>query len=203
MAIDPSVAPTIEDLEFARATLERNEPRAFFYKVATELVDLALRSATNLSIAEAMAVLLQTWNSDYFQYRPFDRQHCADIERVVATYRTQILAFRPRTLDSLVPADSPQIHELFGAFEQLLGPDSAAKCLHLLAPLFFPLWDVTIAKEYNLRFLLASANAARYCKFMEITKGQWLRLGGPQGIGRNPLRAIDEYNYCKCARKWL
>ncbi len=84
MAIDPSVAPTLDDLEFARATLERNEPRALFYKVATELVDLALRDATALSIAEAMAVLLQTWNADFFRYRHFDRQHCADIERVVA-----------------------------------------------------------------------------------------------------------------------
>ncbi len=44
-------------------------------------------------------------------------------------------------------------------------------------------------------------NASQYLRFMYITKGQCDALGGyqaiSQAIGRNPLKALDEYNYCK------
>jgi len=203
MAIDPSVAPTLQDLEIAHVTLERNEPRALFYKVAAELVDLALRGETSLTVAEGVAVLLQTWNAPFYRLRPFDNQHFADIERLVAIHRHAIASFRPRPLETLTPDDEPGVQELFGAFEQLLGPDAAAKCLHLLAPLFFPLWDHAIARAYGVPLEMARANGGRYLRFMQLTREQWLRLGGQQAISRNPLRAIDEYNYCRCSRKWL
>jgi len=40
-----------------------------FYRAATELVSLALEGKTSLSVAEALAVLLQTWNKIFYQYR--------------------------------------------------------------------------------------------------------------------------------------
>jgi hypothetical protein len=203
MIIDPSVAPTLRDLEMARAAIERNEPRALFYKVAAELVDLSLRGQSSITVAEAMAVLLQTWNAPVYRLRPFDSQNHADIERLVATHRHEIEHFRPRSLDTFSPADEPVVHDLFCAFEQLLGPDGGTKCLHLLAPLFLPIWDHAIARAYGLQLEVATSNLHRYLRFMEITRQQWERLGGLQGVGRNPLRAIDEYNYCHCCKHWL
>jgi hypothetical protein len=69
---------TPADVKAARDSFETNEPRDLFYRVATELVDLALRGATSLTVAEALAVLLQTWNKTYYQYRKFDNAHFAE-----------------------------------------------------------------------------------------------------------------------------
>jgi hypothetical protein len=46
-------------------------------------------------------------------------------------------------------------------------------------------------------------NAERYWRFMGIVKKQVQSLGGEQAIGRNPLKAIDEYNYCKHTKGWI
>lgn len=203
MAIDPSVVPTPKDLDSAQAVLERNEARALFYKAAAEIVDLALRGQTSMTVSEGVAILLHTWNPSRYSLRPFDSQFFFGIERVVAVYRDTIAGFRSRTLDTFCQDDEPAVRELFSAFEQIVGPDAAARCLNLLAPLFFPLWDHTIAKEYGLPLELAATNAPLYLRFMHVTQQQWLRLGGREGIGRNPIRAIDEYNYCRCCRHLL
>lgn len=54
--------PTIHDLDQSHKDFEILEPRDLFYRAATELVDLAISGKTKLSLAEAIAVLLQTWN---------------------------------------------------------------------------------------------------------------------------------------------
>jgi hypothetical protein len=68
---------------------------------------------------------------------------------------------------------------------------------------FFPLWDRAIAEAYGLALRQRGRNAERYCCFMRITKEQCKELGGEQTIGRNPLKAIDEYNYCKYTKGWI
>ena len=40
------------------------------------------------------------------------------------------------------------------------------------------------------------ANAESYYKFMKIAREQVISIGGDKSIGRNALKAIDEYNYC-------
>jgi hypothetical protein len=44
---------TPEDVKKARKAFEAHEPRYLFYRAATDLVDLALRRATSLTVAEA------------------------------------------------------------------------------------------------------------------------------------------------------
>ena len=66
---------TTDGVKKARKAFEAREPRGLFYRAATELVVLALRGATSLTVAEALAVLLQTWNKAYYQYRKFDNAH--------------------------------------------------------------------------------------------------------------------------------
>jgi len=73
----------IQDLKLARRTFEENEPRDLFYRAATELVDLAIKKEVKLTLGEALAVLLQTWNKAYYQYHPFDKQHFNDIENLL------------------------------------------------------------------------------------------------------------------------
>ena len=195
--------PSIQDVEATRQAFETHEPRDLFYRAATELVTLALDGRTSLSVAEALAVLLQTWNKMFYQYRRFDSQHFADIERLISDHHSILIAFRHKSLESLNQEDENEVARVFKAFEEVLGPVGAAKCLHLLAPRFFPLWDRAIAEAYGLPLRQKGKNADRYCDFIRIVKGQVQSLGGEQTIGRNPLKAIDEYNYCKHTKRWI
>ncbi len=195
--------PTIQDIGAARQAFEANEPRDLFYRAATELVSLALEGRTSLSVAEALAVLLQTWNKMFYQYRRFDNQHFADIERLISDHYSLLLTFRQRSIEDFDQEGESEIRNVFTDFEEILGPVGAAKCLHLLAPHFFPIWDRAIAEAHGLPLGKIGANAERYCRFMRIVRRQVQNLGGEQTIGRNPLKAIDEYNYCKYTKGWL
>jgi hypothetical protein len=114
-----------------------------------------------------------------------------------------LITFRQRSIQSLKQEDESEVVHVFKAFEEVLGPVGAAKCLHLLAPRFFPLWDRAIADAYSLPLRPRGRNAERYWRFMGIVKKQVQSLGGEQAIGRNPLKAIDEYNYCKHTKGWI
>lgn len=156
-----------------------------------------------MSVAEALAVLLQTWNKMFYQYRRFDHQHFTDIERLISDHYPLLITFRQRSIESFGQEDESKVKQVFKAFEEILGPVGAAKCLHLLAPHFFPLWDRAIAEAYDLPLGERGRNADRYCRFMGIVQEQIQSLGGEQTIGRNPLKAIDEYNYCKHTKGWI
>ena len=190
------------ELKKARKAFEANEPRNLFYRAATELVDLALQGATSLTVAEALAVLLQTWNKAYYQYRKFDSVHFTDIENLLAENKLLITGYRPRTIDQLDEADGTTIKTLFQSFERVLGPVGAAKALHLLAPNFFPLWDRAIAKAYDLKLGRAGSNGERYWQFLSISKRQCLNLRRDNPNCHDPLKSIDEYNYCRYTKKW-
>ncbi|HIE51150.1 MAG TPA: hypothetical protein EYP85_05280 [Armatimonadetes bacterium] len=195
--------PTIQEIEAAREAFETNEPRDLFYRAATELVDLAMQGMTSLSVTEALAVLLQTWNKAFYRYNPFDSQHFSDIECVVSYHKQALSVFRQRSIEDFNSKDEPIVEKMFKDFEEVLGPVGAAKCLHLMAPRFFPLWDRAIAEAYGLALKRRGENAERYCRFIEITQEQVKNLGGEQTMGRNPLKALDEYNYCKHTKQWI
>lgn len=191
----PIDKPTIQELKKAREVFEDIEPRSIFYQAATDLVDLAIQNKTELNLAEAIAVLLQTWNVSYYRFRSFDKEHLSDIEELLRKYPEIINKIRPRAIVDFSDKDVEVVKPIFQDFEHVLGKTGAAKCLHLLAPRFFPLWDTKIAIAYKLG---KGEEAERYCRFMAITKGQIMDLGGEKAIGRNPLKALDEYNYWKC-----
>ena len=186
--------PTIQDLNQSHQDFETREPRDLFYKAATELVDLAIQGKTKLSLAEAIAVLLQTWNVSYYRFRPFDKEHFSKIEELLETHQHLTNEIRQRTIEDFCDKDASMVKAIFGDFENILGKTGAAKCLHLLAPRFFPLWDTKIALAYKL---VKGNEAECYCSFMKITREQCKCLGGEKAIGRNPLKALDEYNYWK------
>jgi len=69
---DDIPTPTLQEIKAARAVFEERESRDLFYQAAAELVDLAMRGQTALNLAEALAVLLQTWNKAFYRSHPFE-----------------------------------------------------------------------------------------------------------------------------------
>ena len=119
---------------------EAEEARDLFYKTATFLVELALDRSSKLTMAESLAVLLQTWNRQYYRFpriaRPpgFTRESLRDIEYLVERYLDDVLPYRSRRLEPVSSGGSDRIVPIFAAFEERLGRTSTAKTLHLLAP---------------------------------------------------------------------
>lgn len=191
------------DVRRARNAFERNEPRNLFYRAATELVDLALCRSSSLTVAEALAVLLQTWNRARYRYSKFDADHFSDIDTLLRGYRSKLVGLRRRRIETLKPHEKATMMDMFEAFEVVLGPVGTAKALHLLAPHFFPLWDRKIAKEYRVPLVKAGSNGERYWRFMLISQRQCRALRSAGRVRFNPLKALDEYNYCRYTKGWL
>lgn len=196
------VLPTLDQLRQARARFEAYEPRDLFYRAATELVALALQGQTKLSVGEALAVLLQTWNAQFYRFHPFNAEHFSAIDSVLAAHRTALDAYRSRAVISMTTDEFETIGELFTAFELVLGPVGAAKALHLLAPEFFPLWDREITKGYGIYLGNAGQNAFEYVRFMTTAVSQICNVC-PPGDPKGMLKHIDEFNYCRFTKRWI
>ena len=154
--------PTHQELERAHQMFEDIEPRSIFYRAAMNLVDLAIQNKAELNLAEAISVLLKTWNVSYYRFRPFDKEHVSDIEELLRKHMQTINNIRQRSIEDFSDKDVEVVKSLFEDFEHVLGKTGAAKCLHLLAPRFFPLWDTKIAVAYKLG---KGEEAERYCRF--------------------------------------
>jgi hypothetical protein len=189
--------PNWRDIEKARTAFEEYEPRDLFYRVATVLIEQAIEGSLELSIADAVAALLQTWNQSYYRYHKFDGTHFAEIERIIEEHPEVITDLRQRQIGSLKASDEPQIVSVFTDFEEVLGPVGAAKCLHLLAPDFFPLWDRAIAKAYGVYLGPRGKNGKKYYGFTEATRTQVLRLRKEHKSKKHLIKAVDEFNYCR------
>lgn len=192
---------SVQNIEKAHLTFVKKEPRDLFYRAATELVRLAMDKKTSLSVPEALAVLLQTWNSAYYRYHRSDMtKHFKKIDFLYEKDTRVLRSYRRRTIENFVDGEEPKVRRLFAEFEGVLGPVGAAKALHLLAPSFFPLWDRAIAQHYKTALGKKGTNGERYCRFMKIVRAQQLVL---KGRCSHILKRIDEYNYCKFTRHWL
>ena len=179
--------PSAADLKNARQAFEDNEPRDLFYRAATELVGLAYASrSSELSLSEALAVLLQTWNQSFYRFRGgFKRSDLDGLDGLLNNFGARLSAYRERSIDSLVESDKEGISSLFQAFEPVLGPVGTAKALHLLAPQFFAIWDRAIAASYRLA-LVKGDNSTTYLRFMSICRMQCEGLASVDG--RSPLK---------------
>ena len=157
----------------------------------------AIKGNAELPITDAVAALLQTWNRNYYRYHKFDVAHFAEIQTVIEEHPEVISDLRQRSIESLTAADEDTIVSIFTDFEEVLGPVGAAKCLHLLAPEFFPLWDRAIAEAYGVYLGIRGKNGKKYYHFMEITTDQVQRLRKERKRIKHLVKAIDEFNYCR------
>jgi len=196
----------IKDLKIAHKVFLDKEPRDLFYKVATELVELSINKKTKVKLSEALAVLLQTWNKAYYQRQriPFDNEHINKLDNLIKKYTEIIINnFRNRSILSLLENDKDKVCKIFTEFEMVLGRVGAAKSLHLLSPRFFPLWDNKITEAYGIYLGNKGKNAKKYWKFMKISLKQCEELEGKLLKDKNPLKYIDEYNYCHYTKNWI
>ena len=110
--------PALSEIEAARNRFRQWEPRDLFYRVAIELIDLSIRKVTTLSVPEALAVLLQTWNKNFYRFHGgFSEEHLTEIEAVVNSSWPKLAAFRQRSIESFNSRDEPDITSLFTDFE--------------------------------------------------------------------------------------
>jgi hypothetical protein len=196
--------PTPRELARARKLFEAKEPRHLFYRVAIELIRLGRLGDTNISLAAALAVLLQTWNVSYYRFHgAFSEQHLRELEDVLADWTDVLEANAERQLGSLREDEQANVEALYGAFESVLGSTGASKALHLLAPRFFPLWDRPIAAGIGYPHAPRGSNAPRYWRFMQATRDQCDRLGGEAKYGPELLKRLDEFNFCRYTRGWI
>ena len=198
---------TATELKRAHKVFERAEPREVFYKAARKLIDLTENGDGHPDItrAEAVSVLLQSWNARYYvskHHGRFPHEHFKALDKLLKRHQRALAESRARPIESLAAEDEGSVMSVFADFEALLGPVGAAKALHVLAPRFFPLWDRNIAADCGCRLVKSGANAPRYWDFMEITREEVVALGGEARCGEDVLKRLDELNYCH-ARGWL
>jgi hypothetical protein len=194
---------TEAELIAARKSFLLNEPRDLFYRVARELIRLAIAKQTEITLAEALGTLLQTWNKSFYRFHgKFDDHHIQALEKAITDHSSKLMGWRERDINSLRADERDAIVEVFAAFEAIVGPVGAAKGLHLLAPKFFPLWDRAIAAKYGVVLQKIGLNANNYLRFIDITKQQISELRGSLLERDEILKMIDEYNFCLYTKGW-
>jgi hypothetical protein len=186
---------SIAELTKLRAQFGAGEPRDLYYRVAGPLLSSALADENaRPTVAEALALLLLSWNSSYYRFRPPDPDHLDRIAALVRRNRAMIDAFRGRRLVSLVVDDRDAIARLFDDFERELGIVGAAKALHLLAPDFFPIWDRRIATAYGVD-LGAPGIGLAYAAFAGVFADECRGLASLGVAPEDLVKAVDEVNY--------
>jgi hypothetical protein len=205
--------PTLAHLQKARAEFKNIEPRDFFYWSVTKLVAAVLDTEPSAAVVDelvrALMMLLTTWNRNY--YRFFDKrkprmtldEHFRELEKVIAVHFDRLIKLRRQTILEIAEIPEQDIRDLFEDFSGVLGRVGAAKCLHLLAPGLFPLWDAAILKGYGLEKgeFRKRTDGERYVAFIRICKAQIESIGDFGFLSDNPLKSLDEYNYCRFTKK--
>lgn len=195
-------APDLDALTAARLRYKQIEPRDLFYRAAIDLVGRARRGPeAPLTLGEAVAVLLFSWNQAFYRYHRPSNDHVDHVEALIARHRPALDHWRATRLAPKTIGDHRSIETTFGAFEDLLGPVGAAKGLHLLAPTFFPIWDRTIADAYRCSLGVRGTNAPKYVRFMQVTATQCAELERAGSAPIDVVKALDEWNYVTFTRK--
>lgn len=187
------------------------------YRVATDLVRERWGDAE--AVADALGVLLLTWNQAFYRYGFLD---CGELETFVRSHQGAIEQYRPRELTTLVSEEREQVDSMFRHLleasqatspqtgKQRRSPVSVAKALHGLAPRFFPLWDGKIARRYGCGWHSSTGAGSAYWSFMlkqrlilndlgderarrEIERGLSERARFPKTL----VKFLDEFNYAR------
>ena len=200
--------PTKKEFLTGVREFENREKRDAMYKVATFLV--AHFWAEPGDMADALGVLLLTWNQAFYRYGAFDFK---ELEQCIRRNLHTLDVLRHRDISDLTDADEDIVEGLFEEFLKALQiasgkkagtrtPVGVAKALHLLAPCFFPVWDYKIAKAYKCSYTCEpAAKYFRFCKVMqELAQG--VSKYAPDSR-RSILKLVDEYNYAKYTQEWI
>jgi hypothetical protein len=201
--------PSCEEFLKGCDEFERREKRDAMYKMATFLVSHFWGKPSDT--ADALGVLLLTWNQAFYRYGNFDFDK---LEECIARNLKKIEAFRNKDISTMSEKEDNGIKELFidllvalqiayGKLKGRKSPVAVAKALHLLAPKFFPLWDDSIARGYGCHY--SDNPADRYIEFCKITKAvaEGVKDCVRQESNKTLVKLIDEYNYSKYTHGWI
>lgn len=173
------MTPTIGEVLDNCRVFVAHELRQRYYTWASKVVAEALSGnvADMGGLVGGIMILEYSWNDMFYADGLFDQDRLAQcLERHVKSIQT----FRATDLTS-PDATSANLADLFVDFleslanrsSHLRSPVSVGKCLHLLCPRFFPLWDSHIAEGtgYHWGRPVVPGKAARsYADFMEFNK---------------------------------
>jgi len=158
------------------ASYHRNDPRGdVMYRISRRTIDEHWGNPEG--VTDAVAILLLSWNQASYRYGAPDFRRF----RSWVMKNWHILSpLRRRDLAGFDPErDSSWVRPLFdGALEALetsrgtRSPVGVVKAFHLLAPDFFPLWDVEIARTYGCKWSRSAEAADHYVRFMQLTQGE-------------------------------
>lgn len=200
--------PAREEFQKGIEEFGRREKRDAMYKVATFLISHFWGKPSDM--ADALGVLLLTWNQAFYRYGLFDFD---SLEGCIRANFDRLQNYRNMDIRGLSIRNERSVENLFIEFNQALqiasgkkkgvkSPVASAKCLHLLAPKTFPLWDDKIARAYGCFY--HEKPSEKYFLFCSITK----RIAGEIEDYLDPgeksiIKLIDEYNYSKYTKGWI
>jgi len=156
-------------------------------------------------MAEGVSRLIRSWNRFFANFNLNEFAYCIEKNLKI------IKSFRKRNIESLSERDNEIIRDLFNQFLDALkresdkarSPVSVAKALNPLCPDFFPIWDSSIAIEYDCFYAVFSAVMyIKFCYKMKLFAGR-IKSCVPKLDDRSILKRIDEYNYSRYSRHWI
>jgi hypothetical protein len=181
----------------------KHDIRNRVYPTGLRAVSDALERGDVPGAADAVLIFHRGFNPTFYRFKgaTFSMEsHREDVVKLLRRFWTLLLSYRRTPIERLPDTWQMSVERMFAEFELVVGPVGAAKCLHILAPNTFPLWDRAIAHGYGLPIQKAGRNGARYWKFMTVASQQCLRLRGEGWVGP-VLKAVDEYNFGRFTKK--
>jgi hypothetical protein len=184
--------PSDAEVVAKRPIYDAAEPRDLAYNVSRDLIERAYAGEGRFSRGDGVAILLMSWNSGFYRFRPdLGRQLAPALEELIEEHDASLASWRERSAATYDPAvDATEVEQVYRAFVRVLWPVGTAKSLHVLAPGFFPIWDQWIARAFRLRLSPPETSVASYLTFMDIARefARGSRL-------TDPLKALDEWAY--------
>ena len=201
--------PTYKEFLKGVKEFRKYEARDPMYKVASFWISHFWGKPKEM--AEGLGVLLLTWNQAFYRYGRFDFHK---LENVLKKSLETISSFKKRSIESFSKDDEVKIKTLFKDLINALqinsgkkkgnkSPVATVKALHLLAPSFFPLWDIKIAQTYKCMWKNSSEAIFKYLIFCEKNKEIIVSLKKYVNEKELILKLLDEYNYAKFTKKWI
>ena len=204
--------PNINDFWQGVNEFRKHEQRDAMYKVATRLVKDYW--GKHEEVTDGLGVLLLTWNQALYRYGMFDFSR---LEQFLRRRDKELNTYRNRDIAEWADSDDQAVQDIFNELLNALisigkdgvnrkSPVAVAKALHLLAPAFFPLWDIAIAKGYGCYWYYSEDASSKYIAFSKkITDFcNYLKQNNvTDKTGMTLIKIVDEYNYSKFTQQWI
>lgn len=196
--------------EFSRALQAFGENEKLDYVYPEAINQISHNWGIFYEMATGIKILLHSWHQYFYSLGDFDfRMLVVCIERNFKAMDN----YRNRSIESLTKNDEGQILHLFNELTNALkggnrkSPVAASKALHLLAPLFFPLWDNEIAFEYGYAWTASKEwktdrDYVSFCWDMRAM-ARAVRSYISEKDEKPLLKRIDEYNYARYTKGWI